>query len=161
MRSRPGVSWLVPVVIPILALALAGSASTGPPTQVRITEPVEVELPLGEACEFPVRIQVDQDFKMISFAEPIGQGIWALTVGSIKAVVTNMYTDASVSLDISGPAFLDTTGDDPTAVFGTGHSLLFTEEGLLYASGRLTRDAAGEIHLNGHTRDVCAMLVAA
>lgn len=159
MRSRPGASWLVPVVIPILALALAGPASTGPPTQVRITDPVEVELPPGEACPFPVRIQVDQNFKMISFAEPIGQGIWALTVGSIKAVVTNMDNDASVSLDISGPAFL--AGDPPRPVFGTGHTLLFTEEGLLYASGRLTRDAAGELHLNGHTRDVCAMLVAA
>ncbi|HSL16185.1 MAG TPA: hypothetical protein VK962_07880 [Actinomycetota bacterium] len=162
MRSRPGLHWLVPVVVPILALAQAGPASTGPPTQVRITEQLVEDLPAGEDfCPDPVRIAWDLDFKKISFAEPIGQGIWALTVGSIKAVVTNMKTGTSVSLDVSGPAFLDTTVDPPRPVFGTGHTLLFTEEGLLYASGRLTRDAAGELHLNGQTRDVCAMLVAA
>jgi hypothetical protein len=159
LRSRPGLHWLVPVVVPILALAQAGPASTGPPTQVRITEQLVEDLPAGEDfCPDPVRIAWDLDFKKISFAEPIGQGIWALTVGSIKAVVTNMKTGTSVSLDVSGPAFLDTTVDPPRLLFGTGHSLV-SEDGLLYVAGLLRPDATGEVRLSaGHARDVCAML---
>lgn len=138
-----------------LFLLLSAPASADPPSQVRITGSDSVELPAGAVCPFAVLIEVEQDFKVISFAEPIGRGIATLTAGKIKAVVTNLATGASVTLDISGPAFLDASGEP---VFGTGQTLLFTDEGLVHSAGLVTRDAAGELHIRGRTRDVCAML---
>lgn len=152
MRRR---RFLVPVMA-LLSLLLAAPASVGPPSQIRITGADSIELPAGAVCPFPMLIEVEQNFKVISFAEPIGLGIATLTAGNIKAVVTNLATGESISFDISGPAFLDASG---APVFGTGQTLLFTEDGLLHSAGRVTRDAAGELHISGRTRDVCAMLL--
>lgn len=152
MRRRCVAALLISVA---LVVAVAGSASADPPSQIRITGSDSLEVPAGAACAFPVLVEVEQNFKVISFAEPIGQGIATLTVGNIKAVVTNLETGGSGSFDISGPAFLDPSG---TPLFGTGQTLLFTEEGLLHSAGRVTVDAAGEYHISGRTRDVCAMV---
>jgi hypothetical protein len=149
------------LVVSLLAVAfvlIGGPAFADPPDQTRVTGTDVLELPAGAACPFAVRIEVDQNFKVISFAEPVGQGIATLTAGNISAVVTNLANGTSVWLDISGPAFLD---ESDAPVFSTGQTLLFTDGGLLHAAGRITRDAAGELHVNGRTRDVCAMLAEA
>lgn len=146
-------SAVVPFVVSLLFVAAPAAAD--PPSANRVAGSGSITLPAGAVCAFPVRIDVDQNFKLISFAEPIGQGIAALTAGRIKAVVTDLATGASVWLDISGPAFLAPNG---VPVFGTGQTLLFTDDGLLHAAGRVTRDDAGEFHIDGRTRNVCAML---
>jgi hypothetical protein len=116
-------------------LLLAPSAWAARPIQTRISQPATFVLPGADFCGFDVQADIEQRFKLIEFTRDRGTLITAITVGKIKVVLTNLETDASVSLSIPGPGFIDVDG---RLVHGTGPWVIFIEGHIQYLVGRIT-----------------------
>ena len=114
---------------------VAPSASAAPPFQVRISDPLSVLLPGSDFCGFDVQAEVEQKFKLITFSGRRGTAWTAMTVGKIKAVITNVETQDSITVNIPGPGFIDANGN---TIVGTGPWLVFVPGQLLYLVGHIT-----------------------
>jgi len=112
----------------LLALAVGivivtpASALADPPFQERISDPVGVVLPGTDFCGFDVQAEIEQKFKVIIFSGDRGTLWTGMTVGKIKAVLTDAETGETISLSIPGPGFLDASG---TPIVGTGPWVVF------------------------------------
>jgi len=118
-----------------LLVWVAPSASAEPPFQVRISDPLSVLLPGSDFCGFDVQAEVEQKFKLIVFAGNRGTLWTGLTAGKIKAVLTNVETQESITVNIPGPGFLDVDGN---TIVGTGPWLVFVPGQLLFLVGHIT-----------------------
>ena len=114
---------------------LAPAASAVKPFQIRIEEPASFVLPGSDFCGFDVQVDAEQKFKVIIFSGDRGTWIGGLTAGKIKIVLTNLETDESIALNISGPGFLDVDGN---LVQGTGPWVIFIEGHIQYLVGHIT-----------------------
>jgi hypothetical protein len=125
-------------ILMVLAVALVATASpafANRPFQVRISDPLSVLLPGSDFCGFDVQAEVEQKFKLITFSGRRGTAWTAMTVGKIKAVLTNVETQDSITLNIPGPGFIDANGN---TIVGTGPWLVFVPGQLLYLVGHIT-----------------------
>jgi hypothetical protein len=125
-------------ILMVLAVALAATASpafANRPFQVRISDPLSVLLPGSDFCGFDVQAEVEQKFKLITFSGRRGTAWTAMTVGKIKAVLTNVETQDSITVNIPGPGFIDANGN---TIVGTGPWLVFVPGQLLYLVGHIT-----------------------
>lgn len=142
-----------------LLLIAAPSASADPPFQVRISEPLSVLLPGSDFCGFDVQAEVEQKFKFIAFSGNRGTLWTALTVGKIKAVLTNVETQESIAVTIPGPGFLDADGNTIT---GTGPWVVFVPGQLLYLVGHITFEPGPfgiqPAEVRGQSFDLCEAL---
>jgi hypothetical protein len=125
---------LLLAVAALLAL-MAVPAGAVRPFQVRISDPVSILLPGEDFCGFDVQAEVEQKFKFIEFSGRRGTAWTAMTVGKLKAVLTNSDTGESIALSIPGPGFIDANGN---TIVGTGPWVVFVPGQLLYLVGRIT-----------------------
>jgi hypothetical protein len=125
-------------ILMVLAVALVATASpafANRPFQVRISDPLSVLLPGSDFCGFDVQAEVEQKFKLITFSGRRGTAWTAMTVGKIKAELTNVETQDSITVNIPGPGFIDANGN---TIVGTGPWLVFVPGQLLYLVGHIT-----------------------
>ena len=142
-----------------LLLLVAPSASADPPFQVRISDPLSVLLPGSDFCGFDVQAEVEQKFKFIAFSGNRGTLWTALTVGKLKAVLTNVETQESITVNIPGPGFLDADGN---TIAGTGPWLVFVPGQLLFLVGHITFEpgpfGVQPAEVRGRSLDLCEAL---
>jgi len=117
-----------------LVVFLAPAASADPPFQERISDPFSVVLAGSDFCGFDVEAEVEQKFKFIAFSGNRGTLWTAMTVGKLKAVLTNVETDESITVTIPGPGFIDAEGN---TIVGTGPWLVFVPGELLFLVGHI------------------------
>jgi hypothetical protein len=144
----------------IALLLLAPPASAAKPFMVRISEPATLVLPAGDFCtDFDVRVDAEQNFKFIAFSGHRGTLWTGLTVGGLKAELTNLVTDESISITIPGPGFIDAAGNTIT---GTGPWLVFIPGEVLYLVGHITfagtQPFVVPTEVRGRTVDLCEAL---
>ncbi len=118
-----------------LLVLLAPAASAKPPFQERISDPLSVLLAGDDFCGFDVQAEVEQKFKLIQFSGNRGTLWTAMTVGKIKAELTNVETGESLNVNIPGPGFIDAQGN---TIVGTGPWLVFVPGQLLFLVGHIT-----------------------
>ena len=94
-----------------------------------------VPLPGSDFCGFDVQAEVEQKFKFIEFSGDRGTLWTAMTVGKLKAVLTNVETGESIAVNIPGPGFIDVDGN---TIVGTGPWLVFVPGQLLFLVGHIT-----------------------
>jgi len=123
------------LVLAVALVATAPPAFANRPFQVRISDPLSVLLPGSDFCGFDVQAEVEQKFKLITFSGRRGTAWTAMTVGKIKAVLTNVETQDSITVNIPGPGFIDANGN---TIVGTGPWLVFVPGQLLYLVGHIT-----------------------
>jgi len=161
---------LLPLFLVITgALSLAPPAhAASPPTITDISGTFDLgnlnEGPAGDICDFPVGVVVTAtNARQITFnGQPTGYA--AFQRGRITATVTNLDTNDTITVNISGPTFLDVNGSGlPTK--GTGAWLIFepiAQGGLRFIHGNLSFEPVSYgVHaiVNGGTeRDLCADL---
>ena len=119
----------------VLLVLLAPAASAEPPFQERISDPLSVLLAGDDFCGFDVQAEVEQKFKLIQFSGNRGTLWTAMTVGKIKAELTNVETGESLNVNIPGPGFIDAQGN---TIVGTGPWLVFVPGQLLFLVGHIT-----------------------
>jgi hypothetical protein len=143
----------------LLVLLIAPAATATAPVQIRVSDPASILLPGSDFCGFDVQAEVEQKFKVITFSGNRGTLWTGMTVGKIKAVLTNAETGESISLSIPGPGFLDATG---TPIMGTGPWVVFVPGQLLYLVGRITFElgpfGVQPAQVRGRTIDLCEVL---
>ncbi len=152
-----------------VALVVPGSATAaGAPEITPLTGEIDLgnlnEGPTGDVCAFDVGMVVHfgPGARQITFPDPLGATTTSLLVGPLTATVTNLETDESITVNISGPTFLDASG---FIVKGTGAWLSFepiSEGGLRYIHGRLAFEPVSyglhAIVLGGVEEDLCDRL---
>jgi hypothetical protein len=150
-----------------LGVAIAALAAPAAFADQPMKEPVPFPPATGQFCEgFMVSIEATENREVIHvFSSGVG-----LITGTLKVEVTNLSTDKTLELNISGPGSFSPDG---TSITGTGRWLLFGEAGqlpgpdpgMMLLSGRLelTLGPAGiaGIESVGQSEDVCAALAAA
>jgi hypothetical protein len=144
----------------VILLLLAPAATATKPFQIRISDPASLVLPAGDFCDFAVRVDVTQKFKVIEFAGDRGTWITGLNVGKIKAVLTKLSAPrTTMALSIPGPGFFDRDGN---LVRGTGPWLIFVPGELLYIRGNITFGGVPPfvvpLTVRGSTLDLCEAL---
>ena len=119
----------------------------------------------GQFCEdFPVLVHATTNK---GFTHVFSSGA-VLFTGSLKVEVTNLDTDETIALNISGPGKISSDG---TTLTGTGPWLFFGEAGffgpgsppeLSTNSGRFAINLADGSFISrvGHSVDLCALLAA-
>jgi hypothetical protein len=156
-------------LVVVIALVTPGSATaTGAPEITPLTGEIDLgnlnEGPTGDVCAFDVGMVVHfgPGARQITFPDPLGATTTSLLVGPLTATVTNLETDESITVNISGPTFLDASG---FIVKGTGAWLSFepiSEGGLRYIHGRLAFEPVSyglhAIVLGGVEEDLCDRL---
>ena len=160
------------IVTTIIALAviaaLAGGASAARPVIVPLTGTIDFgnlnEGPAGDVCPFDVGLVITagRGAREIRFDSPVGSGVSSLLVGPLKATATNLETGEDVTVGISGPTFLDTSGFPNK---GTGSWLVFepiSEGGMRFLHGRLAFEPVSygvhAVLLGGTEEDLCDRL---
>ena len=157
------------LVVAAIALVVPGTATAaGRPEITPFTGDIDLgnlnEGPTGDVCAFDVGLVVHfgAGARQIAFPDPLGSGATSLLVGPLTATVTNLETDDSLTVNISGPTFLDASG---FIIKGTGAWLSFepiAEGGLRYIHGRLAFEPAPyglhAVVLGGVEEDLCDRL---
>jgi hypothetical protein len=158
-------------VLTFAALSLtAPSQAISPPTITDISGTFDLgnlnEGPTGAVCDFPVGVViVAAHARQISFnGQPTGYS--AFQRGHLTAIVTNLETGESLTVNISGPTFLDVAGSGlPTK--GTGPWLIFepiAQGGLRFIHGKISFEPVSYgVHAivdAGREEDLCARLEA-
>lgn len=142
-----------------LALLPAQAAMATAPVQTRVSGPASFVLPGSDFCGFDVQVDVQQKVKVIQFTHRRGWGFTALTAGKLKATFTNLDSDASVSVSIPGPGFLDASG---VPIVGTGPWIIFVPDHILYLVGHIefrpTSYGVDVQLLRGRRVDLCTVL---
>jgi hypothetical protein len=152
-----------------VAVMISGTAhAAGAPEITPLTGEIDLgnlnEGATGDVCAFDVGMVVHfgAGARQITFPDPLGGDTTSLLVGPLTATVTNLETGESLTVNISGPTFLDATG---FIVKGTGAWLSFepiSEGGLRYIHGRLAFEPVPyglhAVVLGGVEEDLCARL---
>lgn len=151
------------VVVAAAAALLVPTAAADPPTK----EPLGSPDATGRFCpDFDVRLHVTDDKEVIhTFSSGVG-----LITGVFKVEVTNLTTNETIALNISGPGKFAADGSSLT---GYGNWLLFGAAGdlgpdtgpsMTLVSGQLTIEfgptGIAGIEMHGHIEDLCAALAA-
>ena len=153
----------------VIALVVPGTATAvGAPEITPLVGDIDLgnlnEGPTGDVCVFDVGMVVHfgPGARQITFPDPLGSGTTSLLVGPLTATLTNLETGDSITVNISGPTFLDTSG---FIVKGTGAWLSFepiAEGGLRFIHGRLAFEPAPyglhAVVLGGVEEDLCDRL---
>jgi hypothetical protein len=112
----------------------------------------------GEACEFPVLVHPTSSKE---FLLTFGDGR-ALFAGQLELEITNLATDKTIALNISGPGFF--SSDGTTVTLRGRHLLVGTFPGgeprLSVTGGVVVIDLATGAILSeaGHSTDLCPIL---
>ena len=156
------------LVVAIAFWMMPGTAAADGPVITPFTGDIDLgnlnEGPTGAVCTFDVGMVVHfgAGARQITFPDPLGSGTTSLLVGPLTATVTNLETDDSITVNISGPTFLDATG---FILRGTGAWLSFepiAEGGLRFIHGRLAFEPVSyglhAVVLGGVEEDLCDRL---
>lgn len=148
------------VSVLVAMMALAAPAAADPPIQETISGPASILLEAPEFCpSSDIQVDVEQQFKLITFTRDTAFGLTSITVGKIFATVTNLETGESVHLAIPGPGFLDATG---LPVVGTGPWLIFNPGSVEFIRGFIefvpSPTGVEANVVRGTTIDVCALV---
>jgi hypothetical protein len=150
----------------VLGLVVAGLVVPTAAADKPSKEPFPSSDLTGRFCEdFDVRFHVTDDRGTLHV---FSSGV-ALVTGTLKIEVTNLASDRTLALNISGPGKFSPDGSSLT---GTGRWLLFGEAGelpgpdpgMLLTTGRMTLGLSPtgieSIETQGTVTDVCALLAA-
>ena len=151
-----------------VALVMPGTATAAGPVITPLTGDIDLgnlnDGPTGDVCAFEVGMVVHfgPGARQITFPDPLGGGTTSLLVGPLTATVTNLETDESITVNISGPSFLDASG---FPIRGTGAWLSFepiSQGGLRFIHGRLVFEPVPyglhAVVLGGAETDLCDRL---
>jgi hypothetical protein len=160
-----------------LLLAVVASVAAVPPGRVEVDLAEGTIIPLpggtneGDFCLFPVDILIlTSGQTMTTFLDQSGNVVMQLSTGPLKVRVTNVATDESLDLNISGPGRIVEEGE---TLIATGPWLFFIPigalddpalQGLHLTRGRVVAeiDEMGNvlrfISINGAVEDICAAL---
>jgi hypothetical protein len=148
-----------------LALVAAALLAPGAAANKPLKEPLPTLEATGQFCEdFQVRIETTANKEVL---HTFSSGA-AIITGVLKVEVTNLETEETLALNISGPGKFS---EDGSTLTGGGPWLLFGEEGelgpnsgagmmLIHGRTTLRFGPAGleSIEVQGHTEDICAAL---
>jgi hypothetical protein len=135
------------------------------PTIARI--PVDDEFTVDDQCAFSVDVHVTGTIVDISSIDENGTAHDFQAFPQGTAVLTNVDTDESITLNISGPGFFTFHQDGSLTVKGTGLWMFWPnpetgEPGFFQTSGHFaqTIDPEGNVsfELSGHMVDICSQL---
>jgi hypothetical protein len=162
---------LVPLFLGLLlAAVIAVPTAAAKPERAFFEAPPPTDYAAGELCAFPVRIEavINQEYG-ITF--PVAEDGTQRTIvsGRLVMMITNLATDESLTVNVSGPGVF-TFGADGLSIDGGGNWLfyLFATDaggpGIWVTSGRV-RLEAGEsgvtaLTMPHRTQDVCELLAA-
>jgi hypothetical protein len=145
------------VAVALLAVLATGAAGAAQP----IKEPLVIEdEEFDNLCPFPVLLEITANKEYVKFFSD-GR---LLVNGKLFARITNLDTDESLDVNISGPAHITLVSERSS---GRGIFLLFPEDvggpGLVLTTGRVdvVRGEDGfitNLSVKGTTLDVCAAL---
>ena len=176
---RPQHRWRVVLPLALLALLLTPSVALGvPPKREALPPPASIEAAAGEVCAFPVLIEfLDSKNKALTFTDKSGTPVRQIITGKLRARVTNLVTEESLVMNISGPAFLSFTEEGrPATVTLGGRALLILRAGIDVAppgvfltSGRVVLaisftidkeagEVAAIVSQTGRMQDLCTVL---
>ena len=164
-RSRVVFRRLMAVAICALCVTTiaAPAAHANPPSIQWFTEPVTFVLPADTFCAgFDTQVDIQQKAKVITFAGDQGAMFAAIGTGQIFATLTNLLTGYSITRNISGPAFFDSTGL-PYVGTGTWFIYLPGDPGsILYLVGRMNfvpePYGISPSLVRGRSIDMCSLL---
>jgi hypothetical protein len=152
----------------VFTTAFSGTALAAKPVITSLEGVIDLgnlnEGPAGDICAFDVGLVATfgPGARQITFSSPKPNGVASMLVGPLKATVTNLETDETITVAISGPTWLDATG---FPIRGTGAWLVFepiSEGGLRFIHGRLTFEPVSygvhAVVLGGIEEDLCDRL---
>lgn len=149
-----------------LALAVAASpALAAHPTREYLPLPDSIDLAAGDACDFPVRIDilVNREYG-VTFADDSGNVVRQLISGALIIGLTNTDNDRSITIDISGPAQFIVHADGSSTFILRGNSLPIVPGMLYRTTGTVVQefDAGGNLlgtsPATGTETDLCPAL---
>ena len=141
-------------------LLVASTVLAAKPTREFPPAPEDFVIAGGEGvCAFDVNVHVDVNREYVTDWTTVdGQLVMELVTGALKVTLTNLDTDASLALNIPGPAHLRLDADGnpimnsalgPWLVWGLG------DEGLFLYRGNLDFETGAS---SGNRIDLCALL---
>lgn len=149
----------------LVALVSGNVLAGGKPTTVPLGFPPEgIELPAGAFCDFGLFVTAVKNTEMITTFPLEDDGSQRAHIfGQLWIRVSNVNTDASVILKISGPSLVLFHPDGSTSATFLGRSLPVQPGQFLVTSGRIVQitNTDGSTVLGptpAHTIDVCAVL---
>ena len=159
----------------VIFVALAGAwprpVLAAGPTHVRL-EPNPSFIVTG-ACTFAVEyLDLQVHGNLLDFVDKAGQFRKTIIAGNFVVKATNLETDASLALNISGQFVFTPNPDNSLTIAAHGRNLFFTidpEPFTVFQRGRavLTATPSGELlalvitDLNGQSTDICQSLAQA
>jgi hypothetical protein len=168
MRRLTQVLTLACFVVAVGLVTPGTATASGRPVITSLSGDIDLgnlnEGPAGDVCSFDVGVVIHggPGARQITFPDPLGNGATSLLVGPLTATVTNLETDESLTVNISGPTHLNASG---FPIRGTGGWLVFepiAEGGLRFMHGRLTfAPVSYGVHailLGGVEEDLCDRL---
>jgi hypothetical protein len=129
--------------------------------------PIDDEFVLEDQCVFPVNVDATGILVDIVFTDEDGTVHEFQAYPQYKAVLTNLDTGESITLNLSGPASFTFNPDGSFTLKGTGNWLWFPhpatgDPGIFQTAGHviLSVDAEGNASwtLSGRIVDVCSQL---
>jgi hypothetical protein len=157
--------WGLIVGSAVLLLGLtAPAAFAGAPTRQALDLPDVIEIPAGDACDFPLRLDILVNFEVNTTYESRGDETWIRTTGRLIVGVTNEWNGHSVVVNISGPGLTVIHADGSATTYYYGRSLPFPDGGFFVSSGPVIQEFAADGALTdtsspiGFARDMCAEL---
>jgi hypothetical protein len=159
--------WLVCGLLTCLALVVslgAPAVFAAGPSREPLALPDSISLAAGDACAFPVRIDVLVNGEYTTtFPEGNGE-TRILTTGRLIVGLVNESSGAQIVVNISGPGLTVVHADGSSTVTLSGQSLPFVPGQLPVTSGPVVQEYAPDGSLlstsgpDGHVRDMCAEL---
>jgi len=145
-----------------VAVAMMIAAPVASATQPVIERPGESEasfrIPAGAFCKFPLRVVLQMKRQQFTFVDKDGNPTRQKITGFERASVTNLDSDRTIRLNISGPSFLDGNG---LLLRGTGRwaGIMDIHGVAITTSGNITFNADGlVVSVRGHEEPFCPQL---
>jgi len=163
MRRFRTAAWLLAAMS---SLAIAAPVFAVAPERSPWIAPDPFEFAAGEACTFPVRLEVTANGAYtLSYVDGNGNPDHAISIGRIFVRLTNVDDPSkSIEVNISGPGFT-TFHDDGSQTFVLSGVSLPLEPGTLYVSrGPIVQeiDSDGNVTSTslpqGTSKDICALI---
>jgi hypothetical protein len=153
---------LAVATVTTLLLVAAPGALAAKPVKEFLDGPTTIDLAAGEACAFPVRIDILVNNEYIKFFEGRASALADQISGRLVMRVT--HGDRSVTLNVSGPGG-DIYNDDGSGVFVfRGNGVLWAPTFMYAISGpaSVTFGSDGSVLATdaskGHIVDLCALV---
>lgn len=159
--------WLMPGFFACLAIVAglgAPAAFAAAPIREPLGLPDSISLAAGDACAFPVRIDVLVNGEYTTtFPEENGDTN-ILTTGRLIVRLVNESNGNEIIVNISGPGMTVIHADGSSTVTLSGQSLPFVPDHLYVTSGPVVQEYAADGTLlstsgpSGNVRDMCLEL---